>query len=60
MLGCLGRTLSSREFVTAAAQLVGGFGGSISGEHGDGRARSELLRYMYSSDAKKLPPIICE
>jgi FAD/FMN-containing dehydrogenase/Fe-S oxidoreductase len=38
-------------FVTDAAQLVGGYGGSISGEHGDGRARSELLRHMYSAEA---------
>ncbi|KQS67624.1 FAD-binding and (Fe-S)-binding domain-containing protein [Modestobacter sp. Leaf380] len=36
-----------REFVTAAADLVAGFGGSVSGEHGDGRARSELLPRMY-------------
>ena len=27
------------------------YGGSLSGEHGDGRARSELLRTMYSADA---------
>jgi FAD/FMN-containing dehydrogenase/Fe-S oxidoreductase len=40
-----------REFVVAAAQLVGRHGGSMSGEHGDGRARGELLPYMYSSDA---------
>jgi FAD/FMN-containing dehydrogenase/Fe-S oxidoreductase len=40
-----------REFVVAAAQLVGRHGGSMSGEHGDGRARSELLPYMYSPDA---------
>ncbi len=40
-----------REFLTDAAQLVGGFGGSLSGEHGDGRARSELLPHMYSADA---------
>jgi FAD/FMN-containing dehydrogenase/Fe-S oxidoreductase len=40
-----------REFVVAAAQLVGKYGGSMSGEHGDGRARSELLPYMYSSEA---------
>jgi Fe-S oxidoreductase len=40
-----------REFVVAAAQLVGRHGGSMSGEHGDGRARSELLPYMYSADA---------
>jgi len=40
-----------REFVVAAAQLVGSCGGSMSGEHGDGRARGELLRYMYSAAA---------
>jgi FAD/FMN-containing dehydrogenase/Fe-S oxidoreductase len=38
-------------FLIDAAQLVGSYGGSLSGEHGDGRARSELLRYMYSADA---------
>jgi FAD/FMN-containing dehydrogenase/Fe-S oxidoreductase len=43
-----------REFVVAAAQLVGGYGGSLSGEHGDGRARSELLRYMYSPSALRV------
>src|SRR5207302_1811569 len=31
--------------------LVGKYGGSMSGEHGDGRARSELLPAMYSADA---------
>ena len=40
-----------REFLTESARLVGGFGGSLSGEHGDGRARSELLPHMYSADA---------
>ena len=40
-----------RSFVVAAAQLVGKYGGSMSGEHGDGRARSELLPYMYSASA---------
>ncbi len=40
-----------REFVLAAAQLVGKYGGSMSGEHGDGRARGELLPYMYSPEA---------
>lgn len=44
----------SREFLFAAAQLVGKYGGSISGEHGDGRARSELLPKMYSSQAVDL------
>jgi FAD/FMN-containing dehydrogenase/Fe-S oxidoreductase len=40
-----------RRFVVAAAQLVGRYGGSMSGEHGDGRARSELLPAMYSAEA---------
>jgi FAD/FMN-containing dehydrogenase/Fe-S oxidoreductase len=37
-----------RAFVQDAARLVSGYGGSLSGEHGDGRARSELLPVMYS------------
>ena len=37
-----------RAFVEDAARLVAGYGGSLSGEHGDGRARSELLPMMYS------------
>jgi FAD/FMN-containing dehydrogenase/Fe-S oxidoreductase len=40
-----------RQFVTDAAILVAKFGGSMSGEHGDGRARSELLPFMYSPEA---------
>lgn len=40
-----------RELLTAAAHLVAGYGGSVSGEHGDGRARSELLALMYSPRA---------
>ncbi|MCW2495591.1 FAD-linked oxidase C-terminal domain-containing protein [Jatrophihabitans sp.] len=40
-----------REFALAAAALVGRHGGSMSGEHGDGRARGELLPYMYSAEA---------
>ncbi|KQS56747.1 oxidoreductase [Geodermatophilus sp. Leaf369] len=39
-----------REFVTAAADVVAGYGGSVSGEHGDGRARSELLPRMYAPE----------
>ncbi|MEP7161122.1 MAG: FAD-binding and (Fe-S)-binding domain-containing protein [Dermatophilaceae bacterium] len=35
-------------FIRAAARLVVRHGGSLSGEHGDGRARSELLSTMYS------------
>jgi FAD/FMN-containing dehydrogenase/Fe-S oxidoreductase len=40
-----------REFMTDAAHLVAAHGGSLSGEHGDGRARSELLPVMYSPAA---------
>jgi FAD/FMN-containing dehydrogenase/Fe-S oxidoreductase len=40
-----------RPFLTEAAQLVAGYGGSLSGEHGDGRARGELLPIMYSREA---------
>jgi FAD/FMN-containing dehydrogenase/Fe-S oxidoreductase len=36
-----------REFLTEAAELVVRHGGSLSGEHGDGQARSELLPLMY-------------
>jgi len=37
-----------RSFIQDAARLVVEHGGSCSGEHGDGRARSELLPIMYS------------
>ncbi|BCJ29344.1 FAD-binding and (Fe-S)-binding domain-containing protein [Actinocatenispora sera] len=40
-----------REFLTEAAKLVASYGGSMSGEHGDGRARGELLPLMYSPAA---------
>jgi FAD/FMN-containing dehydrogenase/Fe-S oxidoreductase len=40
-----------RDFVTDAATLVAGYGGSLSGEHGDGRARGALLPLMYSPAA---------
>ncbi|HYS35110.1 MAG TPA: FAD-binding and (Fe-S)-binding domain-containing protein [Pseudonocardiaceae bacterium] len=39
-----------REFMTDAARLVASYGGSLSGEHGDGRARSALLPLMYSPE----------
>ncbi|EGD53662.1 FAD-binding and (Fe-S)-binding domain-containing protein [Gordonia neofelifaecis] len=42
-----GRTVF-RAFCTDAAHLVVRYEGSLSGEHGDGRARSELLPIMYS------------
>ncbi len=38
-------------FVVASAALVGRHHGSLSGEHGDGRARSALLPHMYSPRA---------
>ncbi|MGV9821230.1 FAD-binding and (Fe-S)-binding domain-containing protein [Nocardia xishanensis] len=40
-----------RTFLFDAAELVMRYGGSLSGEHGDGRARSELLSVMYSPEA---------
>jgi len=40
-----------RPFLVEAAHLVAGYGGSLAGEHGDGRARGELLPIMYSQDA---------
>jgi FAD/FMN-containing dehydrogenase/Fe-S oxidoreductase len=40
-----------RSFLFDAATLVASHGGSFSGEHGDGRARSELLPLMYSAEA---------
>ncbi|WP_434056259.1 FAD-binding and (Fe-S)-binding domain-containing protein [Georgenia wangjunii] len=44
----------SRDFLTASARLVASYGGSLSGEHGDGRARSALLGEMYSPAALDL------
>ncbi|MGC4154064.1 MAG: FAD-binding and (Fe-S)-binding domain-containing protein [Propionicimonas sp.] len=43
-----------RAFLLDAAALAGSHGGSMSGEHGDGRARSELLPAMYSPAALAL------
>jgi FAD/FMN-containing dehydrogenase/Fe-S oxidoreductase len=40
-----------RDFLLDAARLVATYGGSMSGEHGDGRARGELLPLMYSPEA---------
>ena len=36
-----------RRFIEEAADLVTARGGSLSGEHGDGQARAELLPRMY-------------
>ncbi len=38
-----------RDFLTASALRLREHGGSLSGEHGDGRARSELLPLMYDA-----------
>lgn len=43
-----------RTFLQSAAELVASFGGTLSGEHGDGRARSDLLPTMYSPEAMAL------
>ena len=40
----------SRAFLQSAARICAAHGGSVSGEHGDGRARGELLRFMYTPD----------
>jgi FAD/FMN-containing dehydrogenase/Fe-S oxidoreductase len=39
---------AARHFLQEAAALVVRHGGTLSGEHGDGRARGELLEVMYS------------
>jgi len=39
-----------RKFVEEAADLVIGYGGSLSGEHGDGQSRAELLPKMFGPE----------
>jgi FAD/FMN-containing dehydrogenase/Fe-S oxidoreductase len=39
-----------RRFLEAAADLVVGYGGSLSGEHGDGQARAELYPRMFGPE----------
>ena len=39
-----------REFLGRAARLVSDYGGSLSGEHGDGQARAALLETMYGAE----------
>jgi FAD/FMN-containing dehydrogenase/Fe-S oxidoreductase len=39
-----------RSFVTEAARLCVQYNGSLSGEHGDGQSRAELLPIMYGRD----------
>lgn len=45
-----GGVAHSRAFLQSAARICAAHGGSVSGEHGDGRARGELLRFMYSPE----------
>ena len=45
------RPRALREFTEDAARLAASYGGTASGEHGDGRARSELLPLQYSPSA---------
>ncbi len=44
-------TSTFRDFMLDAGRLAAAHGGSMSGEHGDGRARGELLPLMYSAEA---------
>ena len=39
-----------KEFVHESAHLVHSYGGSLSGEHGDGQARGSLLSIMYGDE----------
>src|ERR1051326_1357324 len=41
---------SYRSFMEEAADLVVSYGGSLSGEHGDGQQRAELLPKMYGEE----------
>ena len=51
--GVDGRTVF-RDFLTQCALKLREHGGSLSGEHGDGRARSELLPLMYDEESLRL------
>ena len=39
-----------REFIRSASELVVKYGGSLSGEHGDGQAKAEFLPIMYGEE----------
>lgn len=43
-----------REFAERAARLVADHGGSLSGEHGDGQSRGELLPIMFGPEVVEL------
>jgi Fe-S oxidoreductase len=52
--GQIGSAKVFRDFLTACALKLRDHGGSLSGEHGDGRARSELLPLMYDAESIRL------
>jgi FAD/FMN-containing dehydrogenase/Fe-S oxidoreductase len=43
-----------RRFMERAAELVSSYGGSLSGEHGDGQSRGELLARMFGDEVVEL------
>jgi FAD/FMN-containing dehydrogenase/Fe-S oxidoreductase len=45
-----GGAVTYRRFVEQAADLVVSYGGSLSGEHGDGQSRAELLGRMFGDE----------
>jgi Fe-S oxidoreductase len=52
--GRAGSARQFRDFLTACALKLRDHRGSLSGEHGDGRARSELLPLMYDAESLRL------
>ena len=52
--GQVGSAKVFRDFLTACALKLRDHRGSLSGEHGDGRARSELLPLMYDEESIRL------
>src|SRR3954447_2085912 len=47
-------TVTYRRFMERAADLVVSYGGSLSGEHGDGQSRGELLEWMFGTEVVAL------
>ncbi|MFF4618914.1 FAD-binding oxidoreductase [Nonomuraea jabiensis] len=48
-------TATYRRFAERAARLVASYGGSLSGEHGDGQSRAELLPIMFGAEVVRRP-----
>ena len=53
-LGDPAGTAAYRRFAERAAHLVASYGGSLSGEHGDGQSRAELLPIMFGQEVVRL------